>query len=113
MLTSIARYRILADARLTLFPVSFCLPIRIPAACWRQAPRATMRLLFRSETGKFNLTKDLVGDDPIPPYAILSHTWGPDDEEVTFEDMINGTGEKKLGYEKIRFCGEQAREDSL
>jgi len=72
-----------------------------------------MRLLLRSETGEISLTKDLVGDDPIPPYAILSHTWGPDNEEVTFEDMINGTGEDKPGYEKIRFCGEQARQDGL
>ncbi|KAF2807589.1 uncharacterized protein BDZ99DRAFT_346461, partial [Mytilinidion resinicola] len=48
-----------------------------------------------------------------PPYGILSHTWGLDTEEFTFEDMINGTGEKKPGYEKIRFCGEQARQDGL
>jgi hypothetical protein len=72
-----------------------------------------MRLLLRSETGKISLTKDLAGDDLIPPYAILSHTWGPDNEEVTFEDMTNSTGEKKLGYEKIQFCGEQARRDGL
>jgi hypothetical protein len=72
-----------------------------------------MRLLQRSETGEFSLTEDLVGDDPTPRYAILSHTWGLDTEEVTFEDMINGTGEKKPGYEKIRFCGEQARQDGL
>jgi len=72
-----------------------------------------MRFLLRSNTGQFSLTKDLVGDDTIPPYAILSHTWGPDTEEVTFEDLINGTGEAKLGYEKIRFCGEQARQDGL
>ena len=72
-----------------------------------------MRLLQRSETGEFNLTEDLVSDDPIPPYAILSHTWGLDTEEVTFEDMTNGTGEVKHGYEKIRFCGEHARKDGL
>jgi hypothetical protein len=72
-----------------------------------------MRLLHRSETGEISLTKDLVGDDPIPPYAILSHTWGLDAEEVTFEDLTNGTGGKKPGYEKIRFCGEQARQDGL
>ncbi|KAF1812310.1 hypothetical protein P152DRAFT_507620 [Eremomyces bilateralis CBS 781.70] len=72
-----------------------------------------MRLLQCNETGDISLTKDLVGDDPIPSYAILSHTWGLDTEEVTFEDMTNGTSEKKAGYEKIRFCGEQAREDGL
>lgn len=46
-----------------------------------------MRLLRRDENGKFSFTKDLVGDDPIPDYAILSHTWGLDDEEVVFEDI--------------------------
>jgi len=72
-----------------------------------------MRLLLRGETGKFTLTRDFVGEDSIPSYAILSHTWGLDNEEVTFEDMTNGTGENKPGYEKIRFCGEQARQDGL
>jgi hypothetical protein len=72
-----------------------------------------MRLLQHSETGRFTLTKDFIGDDQIPPYAILSHTWGPDNEEVTFEEIVNGTGEIKPGYEKIRFCEEQARQDGL
>ena len=72
-----------------------------------------MRLLVRSETGEFSLTNALVGDDPIPPYAILSHTWLADTEEPTFDDLTSGTGKEKLGYEKIRFCGEQARHDGL
>ncbi|ENH68009.1 Vegetative incompatibility protein HET-E-1 [Fusarium oxysporum f. sp. cubense race 1] len=33
------------------------------------------------------------------PYAILSHTWGED--EVTFEDMIDGQEKEKKGYIKI------------
>jgi hypothetical protein len=72
-----------------------------------------MRLVQRGSSGEFTLTKDLSGDDEIPPYAILSHTWGADAEEVTFEDLTNGTVEDKPGYEKIRFCGEQARQDKL
>ncbi|KAF2192930.1 HET-domain-containing protein [Zopfia rhizophila CBS 207.26] len=72
-----------------------------------------MRLLRCSDAGEFSLTKDLVGNDKIPPYAILSHTWGTDTEEVTFEDLTNGTGGDKPGYKKIRFCGEQARQDGL
>jgi hypothetical protein len=72
-----------------------------------------MRLLHRDKHGKFSFTKDLDGDDLIPPYAILSHTWGLDNEEVTFEDIIDCTGEDKLGYEKIRFCGEQASYNGL
>ncbi|OCL04248.1 beta transducin-like protein HET-E2C*40 [Glonium stellatum] len=70
-----------------------------------------MRLLLRSETGEFSLTK--VDDDLIPPYAILSHSWGSDNEEVTFEDIINGTGKKKPGYKKILFCEKQARQNNL
>ncbi|KAE9379683.1 HET-domain-containing protein, partial [Stipitochalara longipes BDJ] len=44
-------------------------------------------------------------------YAILSHRWGKDTEEVTYRDLIDGTGKNKVGYKKIRFCGEQARRD--
>ncbi|KAH6702899.1 heterokaryon incompatibility protein-domain-containing protein, partial [Leptodontidium sp. MPI-SDFR-AT-0119] len=71
-----------------------------------------MRLLQSNDEGEFSLTKDLFGDD-IPDYAILSHTWGADTEEVTYRDMTEGTGKNKIGYEKIRFCGEQARRDRL
>jgi hypothetical protein len=71
-----------------------------------------MRLLERNNGGEFNLTKDLFGDD-IPKYAILSHTWGADTEEITFRDLMDGTGKSKAGYNKIRFCGEQARRDGL
>src|SRR5690348_14513587 len=69
-----------------------------------------MRLLQRNSTGQFCLTEDLYG---IPEYAILSHTWGADIEEVTLEDITNDTGEDKPGYKKIQFCEEQARQDGL
>jgi hypothetical protein len=72
-----------------------------------------MRLLQQNETGEFGFTKDLVGDDQIPPYAILSHTWGSDTSEITFEDLTNGTSKHKAGYGKIRFCGEQAGRDGI
>jgi heterokaryon incompatibility protein (HET) len=71
-----------------------------------------MRLLKRKNTGEFSLTNLLVSGD-IPRYAILSHTWGADTEEVSFKDMIDGTGKRKTGYDKIRFCGEQAGRDGL
>ncbi|KAH8650313.1 hypothetical protein BGZ60DRAFT_473956 [Tricladium varicosporioides] len=71
-----------------------------------------MRLLKYNNDGEFSLTKDFVGDK-IPGYAILSHTWGADTEEVTYRELIDGTGKNKVGYEKIRFCGEQARLDGL
>ena len=72
-----------------------------------------MRLLLQGGSGEFSFRE--FRDDEIPPYAILSHTWlaAQDGEEPTYEDMINGTGKGKLGYEKIQFCGEQARQDGL
>jgi len=72
-----------------------------------------MRLLERDDTGKFRVTKHLPNDaiPEIPPYAILSHTWG--DEEVLFKDMEDGTAKKKAGYTKIQFCGDQAGRDGL
>ncbi|KAN0071275.1 HET domain containing protein [Elaphomyces granulatus] len=72
-----------------------------------------MRLLKPDTTGEFSLTEDFLVNDDIPRYAILSHTWGAHTEEVSFKDMIDGTGKSKPGYDKIRFCGEQARRDGL
>jgi hypothetical protein len=69
-----------------------------------------MRLLQDDGNGGIHLTKEYLGDD-IPSYAILSHTWGP--EEVTFKELMDGRGEGKMGYEKIRFCGRQALRDGL
>jgi hypothetical protein len=71
-----------------------------------------MRLLQRHDTGEIRLTGDLVGDDIIPPYAILSHTWVKD-QEVTLQDLEGGTGKDKSGYDKLRFCAEQAKCDNL
>src|SRR6266700_3993157 len=70
-----------------------------------------MRLLEIKAHGKFSLT-EFVGDN-IPQYAILSHTWGADGEEVTFEDLVDLTSKSRVGYDKIRFCGEQAASDGL
>ncbi|KIW16082.1 hypothetical protein PV08_06133 [Exophiala spinifera] len=71
-----------------------------------------MRLLKLGSHGDLSLTKNLIED--VPSYAVLSHTWGTDDDEVTFDDIKNGSGTSKVGgYAKIRFCGEQARRDGL
>ena len=70
-----------------------------------------MRLLQLQDDGECRLVKFL--EKNIPPYAILSHTWGQDYEEVIFEDIENGTGRRKSGYAKIQFCGTQARKDNL
>ena len=70
-----------------------------------------MRLLELISHGEFSLTKELINN--IPPYAILSHTWGDDDQEVTFKDLTEGSGKTKAGYRKIRFCRERAACDGL
>ena len=70
-----------------------------------------MRLLKLKNDGEFSLT-EFVGDS-IPAYAILSHTWGPDNEELTFKDLVENTGKSKAGYRKIRFCGKQAAKDGI
>jgi hypothetical protein len=67
-----------------------------------------MRLLVYNNDGVFSLMQFF---DDIPPYAILSHTWGP--QEVTFGDMMNGNGTSRTSFDKIRFCGEQAKRDDL
>jgi hypothetical protein len=72
-----------------------------------------MRLLYHGEYGELSVTADLVDADPIPPYAILSHTWGADEEEVTFEDLATNAGKDRPGYKKIQMCGEQAMLDRL
>lgn len=69
-----------------------------------------MRLL-KIQNGGCRIVEYLGSD--IPPYAILSHTWGPDVGEVTFEDMVNGTANSKDGNSKIVFCRERAVKDGL
>src|SRR5438045_9285414 len=71
-----------------------------------------MRLLKLNNDGRFSLV--VFPKDKIPPYAILSHTWGRgEDDEITFKDMVNGTGDNKNGFQKLRFCGNQAKANDL
>ncbi|KAI4941352.1 hypothetical protein J4E91_010797 [Alternaria rosae] len=70
-----------------------------------------MRLLQRNDAGDYILT-EFIGDN-IPHYAILSHTWGADDEEVTLEDLRNGISKSKAGYTKLQFCADRATRDNL
>jgi hypothetical protein len=57
--------------------------------------------------------EEFIGDANVPPYAILSHTWGK--EEVTLQDMVSTTGSfrKKKGFKKIQYCCSQALADKL
>lgn len=77
---------------------------------------ASMRLLQAvkqaNDETDFSLVEFI---DDIPPYAILSHTWGADHEEVTFKDIYNGQGKgrKKPGYQKLKFCTQWATKDRI
>ncbi|KAH6134154.1 hypothetical protein HBI68_251490 [Parastagonospora nodorum] len=73
-----------------------------------------MRLLQFDQSRGFCLTKDLSEEGlSSHPYAILSHTWGKDDEEVSFADLTQGSRHTEVKYEKLRFCGKQAAHDGL
>ncbi|KAH8704321.1 kinesin light chain 1 [Phaeosphaeriaceae sp. PMI808] len=69
-----------------------------------------MRLLKCLPNGDFQLIP--LNDDRPPPYAILSHTW-TEDQEVTYNELVAGTGKDKTGYAKIHFCSERAAADGL
>lgn len=62
-----------------------------------------MRLLH---TGTYELRIFL---DPVPPYAILSHTWG--EEEVTFKDHASEARIHLKGWSKVTKCCELAAAD--
>ena len=70
-----------------------------------------MMRLLQYKNGEFSLIK--FPDHKIPEYAILSHTWGPDNEEVNFIDIVEKKGRDRSGYKKLRFCAEQAARDGL
>jgi hypothetical protein len=73
-----------------------------------------MRLLHFDQSGGLCLTKDLSEEEiSSHPYAILSHTWGTDDEEVSFTDLSQGLEHTRTGIEKLRFCGKQAANHGL
>jgi hypothetical protein len=46
-----------------------------------------MRLLEANADGSFSLTT-FIGNN-IPSYAILSHTWEADNQEVTYQDLVS------------------------
>ena len=58
-----------------------------------------MRLLKLDSRGDLTLTTDIIKDNT--PYAILSHTWGADNDKVTFDDVQKGSSKSKAGYPLI------------
>jgi hypothetical protein len=69
-----------------------------------------MRLLKLVGLNEYSLVQ--VPNHNDLPYAILSHTWTPG-QEATYQDLISGGRKSKTGYEKIKFCGEQATKDGF
>jgi hypothetical protein len=53
-----------------------------------------MRLLKINADGGLSLV-EYVDERAAPPYAILSHRWEEDHEEVTFKEMVRETGHNK------------------
>ncbi|KAH8666221.1 hypothetical protein BGZ61DRAFT_461766 [Ilyonectria robusta] len=52
--------------------------------------------------------------DKIPPYAILSHTWGADADEISFEDIQKRNLAKSgSGIKKLKGSCNQAKQDHL
>lgn len=69
-----------------------------------------MRLLSLRK-GQLGLTEYVPRD--CPPYAVLSHRWFDDVDEVTLREMTEGSGESKAGFQKIEFCKERAFNDGI
>ncbi|KAI1857580.1 uncharacterized protein JN550_013149 [Neoarthrinium moseri] len=71
-----------------------------------------MKLLRLDDPDGYSLTPDLTPNNVLV-YAILSHTWGPD--EVVFTDLSNSSSDwqQKSGYDKIEFCAKQAKKDGF
>jgi hypothetical protein len=73
-----------------------------------------MRFLKFNDHGEPSLVERDSSNIP-PAYGILSHTWGADSDEVTYDDLRSSSDihKQKPGYDKIRFCAERADEDGL
>ncbi|KAF2790509.1 HET-domain-containing protein [Melanomma pulvis-pyrius CBS 109.77] len=54
---------------------------------------------------------EFLSDDRIPPFAILSHTWG--EEECSLQQMEDPDVSTRKGYAKIQLCCEQALKDGF
>ncbi|KAK4447770.1 hypothetical protein QBC34DRAFT_439720 [Podospora aff. communis PSN243] len=78
------------------------------ATRWKANTESKMRLINVK-----TLKLEAFLDHEAPPYAIVSHTWGDPDEELTISD-IDGTVEKPgIGLTKLRGCCQQAMKDGL
>lgn len=69
-----------------------------------------MRLLRMNQDGSLILTD--FPEHNVPNYAILSHAWRGG-HEATFQDVINSTTDGHSSFDKLYFCGKQAKLDRL
>lgn len=70
-----------------------------------------MRLLTVSGNDELSLV-ERVGSE-IEPYAILSHTWGADSDEISYRDFTDGRYQSKKGFLKLQFCRSRIALDDL
>ena len=70
-----------------------------------------MRLLSTTISHEGNFEIEYFNDEEIPPYAILSHTWGR--EEVTLQELNSPEAKRKKGYDKIKKCCLKAKSEGL
>lgn len=79
-------------------PISILLPV--------------MRLLEITNVTGDDVNFKLVNREGNLDYAILSHTWGKDSDELSFEDMEKGIRCDKIGFQKVkRFLAEAWQAD--
>jgi hypothetical protein len=77
-----------------------------------------MRLLEFFDNGDYRLTNVLSKHKPF--YGILSHRWGPDGEEITYDEVKDGkrrsiseSDRGRLGFRKLQFCQQRAADEGL
>lgn len=67
-----------------------------------------IRLLHASS----RVLKEFTSDDHIPPYAILSHTWGVGEVTLAmWRSLAREELQSSPGYRKIDLCCQQALKD--
>lgn len=77
-----------------------------------------IRLLQFYDNGEYCLTH--FPSDHKPFYGILSHRWGADGDEITYEELMDGErrsiSERDLargGFRKLQFCQQRAAQEGL
>ncbi|KAF4624315.1 hypothetical protein G7Y89_g13858 [Cudoniella acicularis] len=77
---------------------------------WREAERRGKEVVERA--GLMEKLEEFF-ESETPPYAILSHTWGP--QECSLQDILDNEAKaiQKTGYAKIKKTCEQALRDGL